>query len=280
MEYNIYSPKTIKELLAANTAAPLKTLGQNFLISEQTVDRMIEQSGINSQSGVIEIGPGLGALTAKLSERAKKTISIEIDHKMVEILKKTAPLAKVIEADALKIDISELIATEFDDCAEVFVFGNLPYYITSPLVMKILEETHGVKSITVMVQREAAERFCAPEGSRESGAITLAVRYLSEPRILFGVPRSCFYPSPNVDSSVISFKPRPYPCAPKDEKKFFSLIKGAFSQRRKTAVNALLGTAGVDKQHLIELFEAAGISPTARAEQLKLIDFVKLSDLM
>lgn len=280
MEPNIYSPKVIKEILSDHTAAPLKSLGQNFLISENIVDRMICESGVGSESGAIEIGPGIGALTSKLCAAAKKTVAVEIDRKMVEILKTTAPSVTVIEGDALKIDISELIATELSNCSEIFVFGNLPYYITSPLVMKILESAAGVNSITVMVQREAAERFCAPEGTRESGAITLAVRYLSEPRILFNVPRGCFYPSPNVDSSVISFVPRPYASQPRSEEKMFAVIKAAFSQRRKTAVNALMGSVQADKQRLNDIFAECGIPASARAEQLKIDDYIRISDML
>ena len=277
MEHDLYSPSELRRLLESENAAPLKKLGQNFLISERTVDRMIGESGITQDDCALEIGPGVGALTSKLTAAAKNVAAVEIDRKMAKLLETTAPGAKVLVADALKTDLAEFAAKEFGS-ERMFVFGNLPYYITSPLIMKLLEDKLPAVSITAMVQKEAGRRLCAPDGSRDGGAITLAVRYRAEPEILFDVPRSCFYPEPNVDSCVIRLTLRPYPIAPVSEKAMFTIIKSAFTQRRKTLLNSLSGSLGISKQEVAKQFEEAAVDVEKRAEALVLPEFIRLSD--
>lgn len=258
-----------------------KALGQNFIVNPSVCPRIAEEGGAAPGVGVIEIGAGIGVLTAELARRADKVVCIEIDSRLLPILAETLgefQNVTIRNEDVMKADLPAIIAKEFPGM-EVVVCANLPYYITSPILMSLLEQQLPIRSITVMVQREAARRICAPPGSRESGAISAAVRYYSEPRILFPVSRGSFLPAPEVDSSVIRLDVLSAPAVQvKSQETFFAVVRGAFSQRRKTILNTLSAALGLTKEGLRPLLEAAGVSPSVRAEELTLPQFAAISD--
>lgn len=259
-----------------------KKLGQNFLVNPSVCPRMAEACGATPESGVLEIGPGIGVLTRELAERAGRVVAIELDDRLPPVLAETLSgqdNVEIVQGDCLKLDLAALIAEKFGD-REVAVCANLPYYITSPIIMSLLESRLPVTNITVMVQKEAAQRLCAQVGTREAGAVTLAVQYYAEAETLFTVSRGSFLPAPNVDSAVIRLTVRKQPpCPVRDEKVLFRLIRAGFGQRRKTLLNSL-GSAGYGKDVLAAALVAANISPTARAEQLTLAQFAALADAL
>ncbi|MDE6580689.1 MAG: 16S rRNA (adenine(1518)-N(6)/adenine(1519)-N(6))-dimethyltransferase RsmA [Ruminiclostridium sp.] len=269
----------IKDLFIRHGFSFTKSLGQNFLINPSVSPKIAEMGGCDKKTCSLEIGTGIGVLTKELAIRSKKTVAIEIDRGLEPILAETlADLSniEVIFADFMEIDLKKLFEEKFKD-EEVVVCANLPYYITSPVIMRILEEKLPVKSLTVMVQKEAAERICAKVGSRECGALTVAVNYYSDPKKLFNVTRGSFAPAPNVDSSVIRLdiaNEKKYDVM--DEKLFFRMIKSAFSQRRKQMINPLSADLPVSKAVLSGIMENAGIKASARAEELSMEDFVRL----
>lgn len=281
MKYDLSDRRTIDRLLNDAGFTFKKSLGQNFL-TDSTVCPAMAEASADGDTGVIEIGPGIGVLTVELAQIAKKVIAIELDERLRPILNKTLEdydNAKVIFSDVLKIDLKKLIEEEFKDCSRVTICANLPYYITSPIIMSLLENRLPVESITVMVQKEAAERLCAEIPSRAVGAVTLAAAFYAERELLFGVPRSSFTPSPNVDSAVIQFKIKKSVAADvKDEKMLFRLIRGAFEHRRKTLVNSVCAAGVVSKEVLSNALNKLNISPTVRAEQLTLEEFALLCD--
>jgi 16S rRNA (adenine1518-N6/adenine1519-N6)-dimethyltransferase len=268
---NLSDMGTVRSLFARHGFRLSHSLGQNFIVNSAVCPKMAEICGADASSGVLEIGPGVGVLTKELSARAAKVVSVELDRRLEPVLQETLAECrnvKIIWGDILKIDLSRLINEEFAGM-DVFVCANLPYYITSPAVMRFLEEKLPVSAVTVMVQEEAAERLCAEPGTRSCGAVTISVKYHSEPKILFKVPRSCFYPQPNVDSAVIRLDVRKGPPVHvSDEKAFFSLVKAAFGQRRKTAANAISAGIGLPKAEVEEALAEAGAQRSARAEQL------------
>lgn len=262
---------TIKALLARHGFHFSKALGQNFIVNPSVCPRMADESGIDSESGVIEIGAGIGVLTAELAKRAKKVVCIELDSKLLPILDETLAdfdNIEIINADVLKTDLAALIEEKFGGMP-VYVCANLPYYITSPVIMTLLESRLPLKAVTVMVQREAAQRLCAPVGSRLSGAVTVAVDYYAEARKLFDVSAGSFMPAPKVDSSVIRLDIRDKPgIEVSDEKLFFSMVHAAFSQRRKTASNSISSGTGIPKAVVAEAIERCGFPPAVRAESM------------
>lgn len=262
---------TIKALLARHGFHFSKALGQNFIVNPSVCPRMADESGIDSESGVIEIGAGIGVLTAELAKRAKKVVCIELDSKLLPILDETLAdfdNIEIINADVLKTDLAALIEEKFGGMP-VYVCANLPYYITSPVIMTLLESRLPLKAVTVMVQREAAQRLCAPVGSRLSGAVTVAVDYYAEARKLFDVSADSFMPAPKVDSSVIRLDIREKPgIEVSDEKLFFSMVHAAFSQRRKTASNSISSGTGIPKAVVAEAIERCGFPPAVRAESM------------
>ena len=272
----------IRELLERHGFRFSKKLGQNFLINPSVCPRMAEACGIGADGGVLEIGPGFGVLTRELAQQAGKVVAVELDERLPAVLTETLAgkdNVKIVSGDCMKIDLHRLIAEEFGD-RPVAVCANLPYYITSPIIMMLLESRLPVESITVMVQKEAAQRLCAVPGTREAGAVTLAVHYYAEAETLFSVSRGSFMPAPHVDSAVIRLTVRKTPpCPVKDEAVMFRLIRAGFNQRRKTLLNSLTG-AGYSKEQLTSAFTAAGLSPTARAEQLTLPQFAALADAL
>lgn len=280
---NLADINTVHSLLAKNGFTFKKSLGQNFLINPDVCPAMAN-AACDSETGVIEIGPGIGVLTHELAKTAKKVIAIELDERLKKILPETLSgldNVEVIYGDALKLDLNEIIKEKLSCCKSVAVCANLPYYITSPVIMNLLESRLPITSVTVMVQKEAAQRLCAEVGTREAGAVSVAVSYYAEPHILFGVSRASFMPPPNVDSAVIQLKIRKEPpIKVKNEKEFFRLVKCCFSQRRKTLVNAVSNTAGTDKDELRAALRALGLPETVRGEQLTIEQLAALSDII
>ena len=272
----------VREILSRHGFTFSKALGQNFLINPSVCPRMAEAAITDDNTGILEIGPGIGVLTNELCLRAKKVVAVELDKRLIPVLSETLgeyDNLKVINADVMALDLNKLIDEEFGGM-RVAVCANLPYYITSPIMMKLLEERLPIDSITVMVQKEAALRLCAEEGARDSSAITLAVRYYALPKLLFHVSAGSFMPAPKVDSAVIQLTLRKPEYPPKDEKLMFRVIKAAFSQRRKTISNSIASGMSLDKSELRDILEEAGVQPTARAEKLTLRDYARIADVM
>lgn len=262
-----------------------KQYGQNFLTSSAIPKRIVAESGITPEDGVIEIGPGFGILTKELCAVANKVVAIEIDSELMSILpEKLSGIdnVKVINADILKVDVEKLISEEFAD-KEVCVCANLPYYITTDIVMKLLEGEYGFKTITVMVQKEVAERFCAKAGTEGYGAITASISYYASVKRLFTVKAGSFDPKPKVDSAVIRFDIyKTPPVTPNDKQTLFDVIKAAFSQRRKTLLNTLTSYFGntVSKERLANIIQECGLKETVRGEELDIYSFCRIADLI
>ncbi len=271
---------TVKEILARHGFSFSKGLGQNFIINPDICPKIAENGNAQEGYGIIEIGTGIGVLTAELAKRADKVCAVEIDSRLLPILDETLAEydnIKIFNEDVMKCDLHKLIREEFHGLRAA-VCANLPYYITSPVIMLLLESRLPVDSITVMVQKEAAQRLCAKVGSRESGAITVAVNYYGTVRQVFGVSRGSFIPSPNVDSAVIRIDPNPEPRLDEEsEKFFFRIVKSGFSQRRKTAANALSSLAGIPKENVYTALEELGLPQSARLEQLDLEQLIAFS---
>lgn len=278
---NLSDIRVIKNVLEKHGFNFSKALGQNFLINPSVCPKMAELSGADENTGVIEVGAGVGVLTAELAKRAKKVVSVELDTRLLPVLSETLAEfdnIEVVNADIMKIDLHELIKEKLPGM-KVAVCANLPYYITSPVITMLLESNLPIESITVMIQKEAADRLCTPVGSRESGAITVCTNYYSVPARLFNVSRGSFMPAPNVDSTVIRLDIRKEPpVTVSDEKKFFRLVKAAFAQRRKTLVNSVSSSMGMAKSDIIEALEQSGLDGNVRAEKLSLQDFATLCE--
>ena len=277
----LYEPSTIKYLKNKYGFKFSKNLGQNFLTEGEVIEGIVESAGIIEDDLVIEIGPGIGVLTVAAAERAGKVIAIEIDRELQEILAETLQghdNIEVIFSDVMKLDLAKLIEEERRDYKSVKVLGNLPYYITTPILMKLIESRLPVESITVMMQKEVAERIDASPGGRTYGAISVAVQYYCDVEIAMEVPKDCFMPIPKVDSAVLHLTVREKPAvAVNDEKMFFRVVKAGFSQRRKTLLNSLQ-TGGFSKDLIKKCLDEAGIEQTRRAETLSLEDFAKFAD--
>ncbi|MBR5562084.1 MAG: 16S rRNA (adenine(1518)-N(6)/adenine(1519)-N(6))-dimethyltransferase RsmA [Clostridia bacterium] len=279
--YNLTDIGTIKEILGRHGFHFSKALGQNFIVNPSVCPRMAEESGIDENCGVIEIGAGIGVLTAELAKRAKKVVVIEIDTKLLPILDETLKdfdNIEIINQDVLKTDLAALIREKFDGMP-VYVCANLPYYITSPVIMALLESRLPIEAVTVMVQKEAAQRICAPVGSRLSGAVTVAVDYYAHAQKLFDVSAGSFMPAPKVDSCVIRMDIRKTPeIEITDEELFFRMVHAAFGQRRKTAANSISAGSGIPKDVVIKAIEECGFEPSVRAEGLTMQELAMLSE--
>ncbi len=275
--------KTITNLLEEHGFEFKKSLGQNFLINPSVCPKMAALSGADKNTGVLEIGPGIGVLTKELCKVAKKVVAVEIDPRLPALLEKTLAdydNITVVSGDILKLDLKALFKEHFEGM-DVLVCANLPYYITSPVIMGLLEQHLPIKSITVMVQKEAAQRISALPGTRACGAISVAIRYYATPEKGFSVSRGSFMPAPNVDSEVIKLNiNKQPPVSLKSEEMFFKTIKAAFSMRRKTLLNCFSKEFSISKESLTEVLAEAGVSPTARAEELTIERFAKISDLL
>lgn len=279
----LYEPSIIKLIKNKFGFRFSKSLGQNFLTDKDVLDQIVEGAGIGPDDLVIEIGPGIGVLTQAAAEKAGKVVAVEIDSGLIEVLRFTlADLnnVKVINGNILKTDIRALIEEEKGRLEHVKIIGNLPYYITTAIIMKLLSDHVGCDSITVMMQKEVGERIMAAPGSREYGAISAAVQYYSTVNLVADVDKTSFMPQPKVDSCVLRMDIRETPAAaPEDEEHFFKVIRAAFGQRRKTLLNSL-GSTGAPKSVLGEALDEAGIERTRRAETLGLEEFARLSDVL
>ena len=278
---NLSDISVVKSVLSRHGFNFSKALGQNFLINPTVCPRMAENCGADENTGVIEIGAGIGVLTAELAKRAKKVVSIELDTRLLPVLEETLSdfdNIEVVNADVMKTDLHALIKEKFQGM-DVVVCANLPYYITSPIITMLLEEKLPIKAITVMIQKEAADRLSTPVGSRDSGAITVCTNYYAEVKHLFNVSRGSFMPPPNVDSTVIKLEIRPEPAVKvSDEKKFFRMVKAAFAQRRKTAVNSIASGMGLSKNQVAEVLSKSGLDVNVRAVKLTMEELAALSE--
>ena len=271
-----------KLIMRKYNIVPQKKYGQNFLIDDLVLDKIILNADIQKGDLVIEIGPGLGNLTKRLCERAGHVVAIEIDKNMVDILTKEYNKLEnltILNQDIMQANLNEIIS-EFSDWHKVKVVANLPYYITTPIIMKLLEDKTNIELIEVMVQKEVAERLCAKPTGREYGAITVAINYYSEPEYIDTVKASCFLPPPNVDSAVILLKILDKPKVFVNEKLMFEIVKASFSMKRKTLLNSL-GSAninGVNKEKLSKILTELNIPLDIRAERISLEDFARISN--
>ena len=278
---NLSDISVVRDLLNRHGFKFSKALGQNFLINPSVCPRMAEVCGADENTGVIEVGPGFGVLTAELAKKAKKVVSIELDERLIPVLDETLAEfdnVEVINSDVLKVDLHRLIEEKFQGM-KVAICANLPYYITSPIIMHLLESRLPVENITVMVQKEAAQRLCAPVGNRDAGAVTVAVDYYAEAKKMFDVSAGSFMPAPKVDSSVIRLDVRKQPPVTlSDEKLFFRMVKAVFAQRRKTASNSISSGMSLSKETVYRAIELAGYEENVRAESFTIEELAALAN--
>lgn len=279
------NPQNTIEILKKYNFNFQKKFGQNFLIDTHVLDKIIRAAEITKEDFVLEIGPGIGTMTQYLAQAAREVVAVEIDKMLIPILKDTLsefPNASVINDDILKVDIVKL-AREKNDGKPIKVVANLPYYITTPIIMGLFESRVPLESITVMVQKEVAGRMQAKPGTKEYGALSLAVQYYAEPYIVANVPPNCFMPRPNVGSAVIRLtRHDTYPVQVTDEKLMFKLIRASFNQRRKTLANSLNNSPEISlsKEQIAEAIEILGRGASIRGEALSLEEFAKLSNII
>ena len=284
MEQNLCDYKTVEALLKKYGFSFSKALGQNFLIDSEVCPQMAHYLNADEKTGVIEIGPGIGVLTKELCKTAGKVAAIELDKRLYPVLAETLgdfDNFELVDGDAMKLDLRELIDEKLAGFEDIKVCANLPYYITSPLIMKLLEDRLPISEIVVMVQKEAAERLCAEMGTRNAGAVTAAVKFHGDAEVLFEVGRESFMPSPKVDSAVIKItlnKQNKYNIS--DEKSFFALIRAAFAQRRKTLINSVSSSLNIPKSEIADALSQLSLDESIRAEKLTMEDFVNLCDLL
>ncbi len=279
----LYSPSTMAKIREKHGFRHSKSLGQNFLSDIHIIEDIVDGSDIEPEDLVIEIGPGMGVLTAAAAERAGKVIAVEIDKKLIPILKETLAEydnIEIINADIMKTDLTEIVeANRPADGGKVRVIGNLPYYITTPIIMKLLEESVPADSITIMMQKEVADRIKAGPGGKDYGALTVAVGFYCTITHVADAPKEVFVPRPKVDSTVIRLDLRKEcPVDLIDQKIFFETVKGGFGQRRKTLLNSLTGVRGLPKPEIADALDAAGIDPKRRAETLSLDEFAAVAN--
>lgn len=275
----LYSPKYVKEILAKYGFEFSKSLGQNFLIDGNIVRKIVEKANIGPEDYVLEIGPGIGTLTEELALKAKKVVAIELDKDLLPILDETLSQyenVEIIHGDVLKVDLKKIIEEKLDN-KRVKLVANLPYYVTTPIITKLLESDLNLDSIIVMVQKEVAERMGAKAGGKEYGSLSVFVSFFSQAEIIINVPKTVFMPQPKVDSAVIKLDiKKELPDIDRD--KFFKVVKAAFSKRRKTLLNALSSYGfNIDKETIKETLEKLNIKPEIRAENLSVEDFIKIS---
>ncbi len=274
----------IRALCQKHGIRPSKGFGQNFLVNPSVCPRLCEEAGVGPGSNVLEIGPGIGTLTAELARRAGRVLAVEVDRHLLPVLDETLAEfhnLRVLQGDILALDIAALLKEEFSGPA--ILCANLPYNITSPILMKLLEERPGLESLTVMVQKEAAQRLVAAPGTREAGAVTYAVHYYAQPRYCFSVKPGSFFPPPKVTSAVIHLEVRKETALPPGsaaEKQLFSLIRAGFSLRRKTLPNSAAQLPGLCKNQVEAALAALGLPAASRPEQLTLQHFLQLQALL
>ena len=279
---NLFSIKEITALLTRHGFNFSKSLGQNFLTEAYVCENIVDMSGISKSDCVLEIGPGIGSLTSKIAPAAEKVVAVEIDKKLIPVLGETLKdfsNVEVINEDIMKSDLNELIKTHFAGKAPK-VCANLPYYITTPVISRLIESSL-FSSLTVMIQKEVADRICAEAGTSAYGAFTVFVQYYAEPELLFNVSADCFIPKPKVESAVINMKMRDKPLVfPKSESLFFRVVKASFAQRRKQLVNGLYSEfkSVISKEELLNIFTSLDHKPTVRGDELTIKDFSDISD--
>lgn len=277
----LYSPAKMAQLRAKHDFRHSKSLGQNFLSDKNIIDAIIEGSEIGAEDLVIEIGPGMGVLTAAAAECASRVVAVEIDRHLIPILTETLENydnVEIINADVMKTDLSEVVE-KYRTSGKVRIIGNLPYYITTPIVMKLLEERVPADSITIMMQKEVADRIKASPGSKTYGALSVAVGFYCTVRHIANAPKEVFVPRPKVDSTVIRLDVRQErPVDLVDEKLFFETIKKGFGQRRKTLLNSLTGIRGMSKESIAAVLADCGIDSRRRAETLSMSEFADLAN--
>ena len=278
----LYAPSTIRDIKERYGFKLSKSLGQNFLTDKNIIDRIVESAGIGPEDLVIEIGPGIGVITREAAEYAKKVVAVEIDSNHIPILEETlgdCDNVEVVNRDILKTDVNEIIRNCGENFSGVKVIGNLPYYITTPIIMKLLEDGVNADSITIMMQKEVADRIKAAPGTKAYGALSVAVQYYCTVEAVVNVPKDVFVPQPKVDSTVLRLRimeEKSVELADRDV--FFSCVKAGFGQRRKTLLNSLMGIENITKEGVRQALEAAGIDPSRRAETLNLEEFARLSN--
>lgn len=278
---NLASKENIKKLMNKYNIRFSKSLGQNFLTDEFLIYEIINRSNLNKEDNIIEIGPGVGVLTKELAQNCKKIVAVEIDDKLIPLLNDTLgdfENIKIINDDILKVDLNKIINNEFDNKPKVV--ANLPYYITTPIIMRFLEEDIDVSEIIVMVQKEVAERMIAKPGNKTYGSLSVAVQYYTDPTIILDVPRDNFIPKPNVDSAVIRLNVKDKPKVDLlDDEFFFKIVKGAFALRRKTLPNSLSKSKiNLEKDLIKEVLKDLGIDLRIRGEKLDINQLAKLSN--
>lgn len=280
---NLSDINVIKSVMQKHGVTFNKGLGQNFLVDSEVCPSMAEAAELDENTCVIEIGPGVGVLTAELAKRAGKVLSFEVDNRLLPVLKETLAdfdNVEIINEDVMRANLPQIIDEKCKGM-DIAVCANLPYYITSPIIMLLLESRLPIKSITVMVQKEAADRLCAEVGSRDGGAVTVAVSYYADSEELFFVPRESFLPPPKVNSEVIKLTVREKPPVEvENEEFFFKLVKAAFSQRRKTAENSISAGLGIAKSEVAEALAKAGLEKTVRAEKLTMQNFADIAKIL
>ncbi|MDE3840525.1 16S rRNA (adenine(1518)-N(6)/adenine(1519)-N(6))-dimethyltransferase [Bacillus methanolicus] len=285
MNKDIATPARTRMILEKYGFSFKKSLGQNFLIDTNILKRIVDHAQLTAETGAIEVGPGIGALTEQLARNSKKVVAFEIDQRLLPILEETmSPYSNVtiIHQDILKADMQAIIDREFQGINDLMVVANLPYYVTTPIIMKLLEENLPIRGIVVMLQKEVAERMAAKPGSKDYGSLSIAVQYYTEPETVMVVPKTVFVPQPNVDSAVIRLIRREEaPVKVRDEAFFFQVIKASFAHRRKTLLNNLtsqLPDGKEKKEAILAALNQAGIDPGRRGETLSIEEFGRLSD--
>jgi 16S rRNA (adenine1518-N6/adenine1519-N6)-dimethyltransferase len=284
---DIATPIRTKAILEKYGFSFKKSLGQNFLIDTNILNRIVDHAGLTKESGAIEIGPGIGALTEQLAKNCQKVVAFEIDQRLIPILEDTLspyPHVKVIHEDVLKADVLSVMENEFKEMDDVMVVANLPYYVTTPIIMKLLEDQLPIRGIVCMLQKEVADRISAKPGTKEYGSLSIAVQYFTMAEIVMIVPKTVFVPQPNVDSAVIRLTRRLTPIVEvKDEAFFFQVTRASFAQRRKTLLNNLqsgLKNGKEKKELILSILEKVQIEPSRRGETLSIEEFARLSDAL
>ena len=287
MHKDIATPARTRAILDKYGFSFKKSLGQNFLIDTNILRRIVDHADLSEESGAIEIGPGIGALTEQLARRSKKVLAFEIDQRLLPILEETLspyPHVSIINEDVLKADVKTAIEQEFEGINDIMVVANLPYYVTTPIIMKLLEDKLPIRGIVCMLQKEVADRISARPGTKEYGSLSIAVQYYTEAETAMIVPKTVFVPQPNVDSAVIKLTKRKEPAvAVKSESFFFKVTKASFAQRRKTLLNNLtsqLPGGKQKKEHILSALEQANVEPGRRGETLSIEEFGRLSDAL
>ncbi|CDQ21769.1 dimethyladenosine transferase [Halobacillus karajensis] len=282
----VATPTRTKEILQTYGFSFKKSLGQNFLIDVNILKNIISEAGIDRTAGAIEIGPGIGALTEQLAQHADKVVAFEIDQRLLPILEETLGTyenVEVINQDILKADVSQMISDHFKPDQPVRVVANLPYYITTPILMKLLMDRLPIDSITVMIQKEVADRMAAEPNTKSYGSLSIAVQYYTKAKVVLNVPKTVFMPQPNVDSSVLHLEMRKEPPVEvEDEEFFFDVVKATFGQRRKTLMNNLARhfKGEKNKEELRNCLEKVDIDPSRRGESLTMQEFADLANVL